>query len=112
MLSISDVQAQGFFRERREYIRDHKPKPACAVKIIGIVSTCIGGCVAVYGFFSYVATEGEGPNNNTLAVTEIGAAMAVTGIGLIIAGSIHDRNRHRWSLVAPKKNEMGLAYNF
>jgi len=47
-------------------------------------------------------------------VLQVGGCLAIVGGTLGVIGFIRDHNERsgRWGLVAPKPNQMGLAYNF
>jgi hypothetical protein len=41
-----------------------------------------------------------------------GGILIVAGTPIFIAGAIHDHYQRRISIVSPKNNQIGLAYNF
>jgi hypothetical protein len=113
--------AQHHFRDRSSF--GHRNPNISPVTIAGIVTGSVGCGVSMVGFLVYASnSSGRGSNgsqssysqethNTSIAMMGIGLGMVAVGTGLIIAGVTHDK-KTRWSLVAPKHNEIGLAYNF
>jgi hypothetical protein len=107
---------------------DHKDRKVCVTTIVGIssltvgVGMTIGGLAMEWGAGSEeersAAPDKEATyhraRNTAMAITGAGIVLGVAGFGMTIAGGIHDHIKHnrRWSIAAPKKNEIGFAYNF
>jgi hypothetical protein len=118
MLFISNTQGQGFFRDRMQQRPNINP-----LKVGGIVSMSMGGAAAFLGFFIYAtgsssqgsngsnSSYSENNHNTAIAVMGIGAGLIVVGGVLLIVGGTQSHNK-KWGLITPKKNEVGLAYNF
>jgi hypothetical protein len=104
----------------------HRDPPG-AMTIIGGCSIPIGVFLALYGLLDeygaywntdkiYNAAEWDRGNREVFA----GCATIVAGIGVCIAGGIRDHKMHLrdrygrypYSIIAPKNNEIGLAYKF
>ena len=66
------------------------------------------------GGFPNADEQYQHDHNTAVAVMDVGIVVFAAGLGMTIAGAIHDhsKNNNKWSVVAPKRNEMGLAYNF
>jgi hypothetical protein len=85
--------------------------------IVGISLLGAGGICAFAGIVLYM--EGGGTHstqafdNLTLGLLISGGVMAVTGCILVANGRTHEKRPYnRWNVITPKKNEIGLAYNF
>ena len=98
------------------YTSHHRKSPLI---IVGIVTGSVGCSMAVVGFLAYMSYDGSAPNaagnsvnagNDFLGIMGAGIALFIAGGSLIINGVSNDR-KHKLSLIAPKKNEIGLAYN-
>ncbi len=80
-----------------------------------------GAVVTFYGFILY---NSAGNEDNPTAVQDgqqggricaIGLFICACGLGMGIGGRIHDNSserNHRFYMVAPKRNQIGLAFNF
>ncbi len=73
----------------------------------GPPSILIGGVCALVGAATHGDHEVLIGFGAGLAV--VGLVATVVGIPLLIKGAVHDR---RYGLIAPKGNEIGIAYNF
>ena len=86
------------------------------VACVGFATTIVGGLVyLVDDLVYYDPNNSSSPNVNTgLTIIEIGGGLAAAGCIVGITGLIMDRSRgdNRWGVVAPKPNQVGLAYNF
>jgi len=101
--------------------RKHVRHGLGAVTITGISLTGASHIVGIVGLATLIS-EGQksySPYENRQkvapAILGTGAAMFITGVTMAIVGGIHDyRRAHRSSLsiVAPKGNELGVAWNF
>ncbi len=81
-----------------------------------------GGVIVVSGFFVYFYL-GFGPDTEhgemNIPMQNLGAGMMVAGLAMTITGFVimrmgHNEKKRKYGLelVAPKINEIGLAYNF
>ena len=93
----------------------------CTVTKVGIISMGVG--LIVMGLGLNVALEAINPGNTHAAqdnqegtsIFVVGVIMLGAGAGMTIGGCIHDftnRHKQRFSVIAPKRNQLGLAYNF
>ncbi len=113
--------------ERPEYsatnFMRHRDRPKqCAVTIIGYYCLFASPIVGLLGFAEFYNGQDRDGNitnksahNFGGAVLGLGMAMCYGGIGMWIGGAIHDhrqRNKYRWGMVSPGKNQVGFAYNF
>ncbi len=92
-----------------------------AVTITGISLTAASHIV---GFMGLAALVHESQKSYSLnedrrkvspAILGTGAAMFVTGVTMAIVGGVHDARRSKrssFTIVAPKSNEVGVAWNF
>ena len=102
--------------------REHpRPPKICPVSIVGISLDIVGPIVIIAGFSSELNGSMHGIVTDQSAIDKghvleyAGLGMLVVGIGMSIGGGIHDHMKVRQSklgIIAPKKNEIGLAYNF
>jgi hypothetical protein len=51
-------------------------------------------------------------NENYIALLRAGIAFIAGGGTLLTEGVIQSKNHHKYTLIAPQKNELGVAYNF
>ncbi len=78
--------------------------------------TLCGGVITYWGI-KLVQSNRQNPDVNHqsagVALTVFGGAMAVTGIVIAIIG-INERSHRKYAIqmIAPKDNEIGVAYNF
>jgi hypothetical protein len=103
----------------------------CATTIVGISSLTIGLGGTIGGLLmewsagstyqhinSFSVPDADAQyrreRNEAILVRDIGIVMGIAGLGMTIAGATYDRSKQhrRWSLIAPKKNEIGVAYHF
>ena len=90
-------------------------------KLAGGIIAFSGMTAGFLGVFFYAVSAGGGsesdpPNydmqNIGVELMIAGGAMIIGGCALGIGGIIHDHKRYGLHIIAPKKNEIGLAYNF
>jgi len=74
---------------------------------VGCGAILFGGVAALYNSSNSTTDV----RNTDLAIMGVGFGIFAIGGGLIFGGLYHDKY-FKWSLVAPKKNQIGLAYNF
>jgi hypothetical protein len=94
-------------------------KPGNKKIIWGGITAATGGVASVFGMLCYSFAQGDGedgPPNGSLentgkAFLAGGVALAATGFILMITGRT-ENNRYGLQIVAPGKNELGIAYNF
>jgi len=124
VLLISNIQAQGF-KERMHHRQSHSH--ICAGTIVGIAALSTG-VVATLGGLLLDISAGEAYSVNTspgataqfdqdhntaVAVRDIGIGLIVVGGVCLISGISYDKqHKHKLSIVSPKRNEFGFAYNF
>ena len=103
--------------------RDDGRHHMCAVHIIGLSAMGVGIIAIIAGIVIIAdAPNSPQPNASDNAVSWGGAGVVAcgglffyAGAGMAIGGGIHDRRMRRlgnWGLVVPRKNQIGLAYNF
>jgi len=89
----------------------------CGTHKAGVILMVSGA--GLFGAGILIATTGPSPtgeeffSSQQLAgfmIVSLGVSAVLVGTPLLIAGSIHDHRK--FSLIAPKKNEIGIAYNF
>jgi len=103
----------------------HRHTSLSPLTVTGITLTGAGVFPLVFGGFYYLTngdTGGRGSNstgpthqdNTGPVMMEIGGGMVLVGCMLMAAGFEHTRQQKakRLSVVAPKRNQLGLAYNF
>jgi hypothetical protein len=90
----------------------YQPKTHVSPLLVGgIVIGGIGVMGLGLGSMIYALSAGLPSQNNTaIPVMAVGGALAVGGVIMICAGASKMRGK-RLSLVAPKPNQLGLAYN-
>ncbi len=112
LILISNTSAQK--------LRTHKPPNG--FKIAGVSACIVGSGATLVGLFLYGVegdTGGRGTptntpapqNNDGLIVAGVGGGLIVGGVVLIVVGVSHNK-KSKISITMPKKNEIGLAYNF
>lgn len=82
--------------------------------VSGLVIGAVGLGTAAYGAldYSYNGDNADATYRRTdLAIMGAGIGLFAIGGGLVYLGLSKGVDL-RWSLIAPKKNEIGLAYNF
>ncbi len=93
----------------------------CLTTKVGIVSLAAGSAVLVAGITMVaVAENGMDPTTEPGKVQGqelylAGSVILLTGVGLFIGGTIYDHNYRKVKklrVIVPKKNQIGLAYNF
>jgi hypothetical protein len=73
----------------------------------------VGGTTGIFGGYMWLVTGGGGYEDITTRDVARRYCNVAIGIGLLIGGAVHDRNkRYGWGIVSPKSNEIGIAYNF
>ena len=114
LLFPAQIHAQRFF----ERFKHERPiTPPCAPKIIGCIAIPVGCVAFTIGGFAYMVSapmkrgQTRSQQDPFLAITIGGGVLIAGGIVLLIADAAHHRN-NRLSLIIPKNNEVGLAYNF
>ena len=118
MLCISHTQAQPFFRDRMPQRPPISVATACGITScsLGVVSLAIGGLIYLVNASSAGSSNSsysQSDQNTSYLFLGTGAVLAIAGGILIGAGTSHNHEHsRRWSAVAPKRNELGLAYNF
>lgn len=79
--------------------------------IAGSGMFCMG-----FGALLYLLNTGDnldrGLQNFSTGLVITGGAMVVAGSIIGIVGVTEKRSTRRWGIVAPKRNEIGLAYSF
>ena len=107
-----------------DYSMGHKEAKKLA--IAGFIGMGAGATLFVIGVDAIVSSDGTNHSTNPTQVAQsqeqmnkVGVALLATGAVVFVAGSvmaicggIAAHPRHRWSAIAPKGNEVGLAYNF
>jgi len=111
------------------YDQMRKRHQLCAGTIVGISTMGSGVFLALAGALLDYENTGnqaysgsmsspaqyEADHKSDVAIRNIGLGLFLAGGIVFIAGRSYDdkhKNDHKISLVAPKKNEIGLAYNF
>ncbi len=95
-----------------------KSRKWCFVHKLGLVFICSGGGLMLSGIVVGVTA----PKSTSdiiftdqdlwsLGLMFSGFMVLVLGLPLLIGGSIHDHRPGRYGLIAPKSNEIGVAYN-
>lgn len=87
----------------------------------GFIAMGAGAAIGTVGIIYFLSDLGN-TSSNANAIANTGAVLAVSGFAILVAGSgmaigggIYNGISHRgnrYSIIAPKKNELGLAYNF
>ena len=111
---ISDAFAQNLKRFKRE-----KPEraPLCTPKRVGIAGISVGCVAVVFGGFVYGATAPmkQGQSRSAfdpgLVMMSGGVVLVAGGIVLLVTDAAHHR-KNKWSVIAPKNNEIGIEYYF
>lgn len=113
---LSNIHAQGYFRDRMPPMPNINP-----LKVGGIVTMSVGAAVMGVGLLTYSlgsssrgsngSSSSSGNHDESNVIVGVGAGMVVVGGVLLIVGSTQGHKK-RWSLVTPKKNEIGLSYSF
>ena len=101
-----------------DFYDDRIHRKWCGAHKGGLITMGVGGTLCIGG--AVMAFAGLGSNSNNggayfvygLLVAVVGDAVFWVGTGVFIGGVIHDHRNRRISLIAPKSNEVGLAYNF
>lgn len=87
-------------------------QPPNALTVAGIVMTCVGGIGGTITGIGGLYCAIYGADATDLwGYTAGGFGVALVGVGLIIAGTAHNRHK-RWGIIAPKQNEIGVACSF
>ena len=94
------------------HFKDH-PRPHVNPLLVGgIVTGSVGVMgLGLGGMIYALSGETPGGTNPGIPVMAVGGALAVGGAIMIFAGVSQMRGK-RLSLVAPKPNQLGMAYNF
>lgn len=83
----------------------------CTVTKVGLIALGASGLSMEIGF-DLIFT----PNSSEGAWLFAGGfVLFFPALGMVIGGGIHDivnRHKQRWSIIAPKRNQLGFAYNF
>jgi len=100
----------------------HQRSKMCLTAKISIAGMGVGVATSFLGLVFLFANDGSGStsvndNQGNLGLPMIIGGLILTGAsGLVgIGAGIHDHSRMRrarWGIVTPKRNELGLAYNF
>jgi hypothetical protein len=117
LLCIYNAQAQKIY-----YDQMPKKRYIPVAKIVGGSVAVSGAIIAAMGFMVYTLSYDESnttqqiqSNDNTYHAVLITGLVMVAG-GLICIANAPGRpgkaNRYGLQIIAPKKNELGLAYNF
>ena len=103
--------------------RDDGRHHMCAVHIIGLSAMGVGAIATIAGIAIIDGRLNSPQPHGSDNAFSVGPLLTVAGGTLLfysggimaIVGGIHDRRMRRlgkWSLIAPRKNQIGLAYNF
>lgn len=93
-------------------------KRAKSVMLSGFGLMGAGSLMFVGGIALALSADNE---NNTTNNGHIGVAILVGGVMVFVAGTAmsivggsvyHHSKKHRYSIISPKKNQLGLAYDF
>ena len=111
----SNARAQGLFNRFKQ---ERSRNPPSAAKVVGCIAIPVGAIAALYGFLDLSLTgirrtgdPERGPDPLGVGLVVGGCTFIAGGITLLIVDA-HHHKKNRWSVIVPKKNEIGLAYNF
>ena len=120
-LAIADQPSQQFVPYSPSNFTAHKHSKAGSIVLISVGGgmMCIGGVVTLFGALTCYSAYGDNTiDQNTInrgrGIEIAGVIVGGAGLGMLIAGAAGLRAYHnaRWGIIAPKNNEIGLAYNF
>ena len=101
------------------FINYQSDKRICGVTTAGIVFSGVGMVTGALGGILVFFNQGDEGNVNQRNTGEdmfiAGGVIGTLGLLMSIGGTIHDVTEYRkarFGLIAPKKNEIGLAYKF
>ena len=80
----------------------------------GFVTTLVG-LVVIIGNTHLLASgySNDANINSGVRIAQAGGVLALLGGVIGLVGAIHDHTEYkRWSIIAPQRNKIGLAYNF
>ena len=112
----------GFTNHTGSYTRSNSSiRNWCLVHKMGLIFIASGGGLMLTGVIVFATapkdTGGDGfffisPQQGAgIGLFVFGFAAILLGLPLLIGGAIHDHKKSRYSLVAPKNNEIGVAFN-
>lgn len=101
------------------YMNSGPHPPAHPLRLAGIITAGVGVCTVGAGLLytaldqqSFREPGNDNSNYNTRnTIITIGGGLIVTGIVLILVDG-PNKNKKKLSLIAPKRNELGIAFNF
>lgn len=103
------------------YAHRRERKPLEPLILAGGITASLGGiATGIGGFYFYTAFDtydGTAPVNKPredlgTGIMIAGGLVTVGGLVMLIAGKRKSDRAYTWQPIAPKMNEMGLAYNF
>ena len=104
----------------------HTPrKEAKQVMLTGFIGMGIGATLLAGGVIDELTITANSQNTGTLSsqsqnnnnghlATDLfisGSIVLIAGAAMAIGGGIAAKSKHRWTVIAPKANQVGLAYN-
>jgi len=106
---------QQTFSSTYSFGNNRKPS-ICAATITGAVFMSVGFTIFWVGIGEQIddGLSGSGSSSGG-SLSGAGVGLFAVGTGLLIGGIIHDVHTNRgsrWSIITPRKNQVGLAYNF
>ena len=78
----------------------------CALIIPGLLLYSLGSIQ------DYEAPPNYGMQHAGIGLMVVGGVMGIVGGAIGISGKAEDRRKYGWHMIAPKNNELGIAYNF
>ena len=114
-LSLASVPDQPRFETYSvsNFANNGKQRKMCVVTKAGFV-TMGGGLILMGAGFNLVLGNSD-PSNVGLPLLVGGVVIVCAGAALTIGGAIHDisnRHKQRLGIIAPRRNQLGIAYNF
>jgi len=86
----------------------------CTVFKMGAIGCAVSGVALIYGVG--LACTSQSPSNSNLALGLIACSLVADPVfaGMMLGGYLHDRKMARkgLSIIAPKANQIGIAYDF
>jgi hypothetical protein len=101
--------------------RNSKHHRTSAFTIVGASCMCAAPIVGIWGYGEVLKGEHSGLTENKAEISRgstlgfVSGVLFYGGLGMLIGGVIHThhvRHKDEISIIAPKFNQIGLAYNF
>jgi hypothetical protein len=120
-VNLANKPLTGHYHLQNEDEDMSREKIMCTTTKVGLISMGVGMVTFIVGvkmsddYTRNLAPHDPGGNDQGIVVYLAGILVFGIGSGLAIGGGIHDIVKHyrqRVTLISPKRNQIGLAYNF